>query len=202
MTKNILLLFFTFFFSLNVYSQKFELGFKGGANSATQKLSEIQGVESITGYHLGAFTYIKLPLIFGIQAEAQYSTQGSEFDFDSLFRKNLYYLNIPVLIRSDFGPFNFHFGLQFGLLTGANSSSKGITEDIKHQFKNRDFSLVAGIGLRLPARLGLSLRYVKGLKNVSDPKFSDPKFEEAKNTMFQLSLKYSLIQLGIKKSKE
>ena len=200
MTKNILLLFFTFFFSLNVYSQKFELGFKGGANSATQKLSEIQGVESITGYHLGAFTYIKLPLIFGIQAEAQYSTQGSEFDFNSFFRKdNLNYLNIPVLIRSDFGPLNFHFGLQFGLLTGANSSSKGITEDIKHQFKNRDFSLVAGIGLRLPARLGVSLRYVKGLKNVSDPSIIN---EETKNTMFQLSLKYSLIQLGIEKSKE
>ena len=199
MTKNILLLFFTFFFSLNVYSQKFELGFKGGANSATQKLSTIQGVESITGYHLGAFTYIKLPLIFGIQAEAQYSTQGGKFELSQVVNKNnLNYLNIPVLIRSDFGPLNFHFGLQFGLLTGANSSSQGITDDIKHQFKNRDFSLVAGIGLRLPARLGLSLRYVKGLANVSDYNLT----EETKNTMFQLSLKYSLIQLGIKKSKE
>jgi len=199
MTKNILLLFFTFFFSLNVYSQKFELGFKGGANSATQKLNTIQGVESITGYHLGAFTYIKLPLIFGIQAEVQYSTQGGKFELSQVVNKNnLSYLNIPVLIRSDFGPFNFHFGPQFGLLTGANSSSQGITDDIKHQFKNRDFSLVAGIGLRLPARLGLSLRYVKGLTNVSDHNL----IEETKNTMFQLSLKYSLIQLGIKKSKE
>lgn len=204
MTKNILLLFFTFFFSLNVYSQKFELGFKGGVNSATQKLSTIQGVESITGYHLGAFTYIKLPLIFGIQAEAQYSTQGGKFELSQVVNKNnLSYLNIPVLIRSDFGPFNFHFGPQFGLLTGANSSLEGITDDItddiKDQFKNRDFSIVAGIGLRLPARLGVSLRYVKGLKNVSDPSIIN---EETKNTMFQLSLKYSLIQLGIEKSKE
>ncbi len=200
MTKNILLLFFTFFFSLNVYSQKFELGFKGGANSATQKLNTIQGVESITGYHLGAFTYIKLPLIFGIQAEVQYSTQGGKFELSQVVNKNnLSYLNIPVLIRSDFGPFNLHFGPQFGLLTGANLSSlNGITDDIKHQFKNRDFSLVAGIGLRLPARLGLSLRYVKGLANVSDYNLT----EETKNTMFQLSLNYSLIQLGIKKSKE
>jgi len=200
MTKNILLLFFTFFFSLNVFSQKFELGFKGGVNFATQKLSTIQGVESITGYHLGAFTYIKLPLIFGIQAEAQYSTQGGKFELSQVVnKKNLSYLNIPVLIRSDFGPFNLHFGPQFGLLTGANLSSlNGITDDIKHQFKNRDFSLVAGIGLRLPARLGLSLRYVKGLANVSDYNLT----EETKNTMFQLSLKYSLIQLGIKKSKK
>ena len=76
MTKNILLLFFTFFFSLNVYSKKFELGVKGGVNSATQKLNTIQGVESITGYLLIAFTYIKFPLLFGIQLEVQYSTHG------------------------------------------------------------------------------------------------------------------------------
>ena len=200
MTKNILLLFFTFFFSLNVYSQKFELGFKGGVNSATQKLNTIQGVESITGYHLGAFTYIKLPLIFGIQVEVQYSTQGGKFELSQVVNKNnLSYLNIPVLIRSDFGPFNFHFGPQFGLLTEANLSLNGIKNDIKDQLSDRDFSIVAGIGLRLPARLGLSLRYVKGLKNVSDPSIIS---EETKNTMFQLSLKYSLIQLGIKKSKE
>ena len=200
MTKNILLLFFTFFFSLNVYSQKFELGFKGGVNSATQKLSTIQGVESITGYHLGAFTYIKLPLIFGIQAEAQYSTQGGKFELSQVVNKNnLSYLNIPVLIRSDFGPFNFHFGPQFGLLTGANLSLNGIKNNIKDQFSDRDFSIVVGIGLRLPARLGVSLRYVKGLKNVSDSSIIN---EETKNTMFQLSLKYSLIQLGIEKSKE
>jgi len=200
MTKNILLLFFTFFFSLNVYSQKFELGFKGGVNSATQKLNTIQGVESITGYHLGAFTYIKLPLIFGIQVEVQYSTQGGKFELSQVVNKNnLSYLNIPVLIRSDFGPFNFHFGPQFGLLTEANLSLNGIKNDIKDQLSDRDFSIVAGIGLRLPARLGVSLRYVKGLKNVSDPSIIS---EETKNTMFQLSLKYSLIQLGIKKSKE
>ena len=200
MTKNILLLFFTFLFSLNVYSQKFELGFKGGVNSATQKLNTIQGVESITGYHLGAFTYIKLPLIFGIQVEVQYSTQGGKFELSQVVNKNnLSYLNIPVLIRSDFGPFNFHFGPQFGLLTEANLSLNGIKNDIKDQLSDRDFSIVAGIGLRLPARLGVSLRYVKGLKNVSDPSIIS---EETKNTMFQLSLKYSLIQLGIKKSKE
>ena len=200
MTKNILLLFFTFFFSLNVYSQKFELGLKGGVNSATQKLNTIQGVESITGYHLGAFTYIKLPLIFGIQVEVQYSTQGGKFELSQVVNKNnLSYLNIPVLIRSDFGPFNFHFGPQFGLLTEANLSLNGIKNDIKDQLSDRDFSIVAGIGLRLPARLGVSLRYVKGLKNVSDSSIIN---EETKNTMFQLSLKYSLIQLGIEKSKE
>jgi len=46
--------------------------------------------------------------------------------------------------------------------------------------------------------LGISLRYVKGLRNISDPNVVN---NETKNTMFQLSLKYSLIQWGIKKKK-
>ena len=49
MTKNILLFFFIFFLSFNTYSQKFDLGIKVGPNFATQKLSLIEGVESITG---------------------------------------------------------------------------------------------------------------------------------------------------------
>jgi hypothetical protein len=200
MTKNILLFFFIFFLSFNTYSQKFDLGIKVGPNFATQKLNLIEGVESITGYHVGTYMYIKLPLIFGIQAEAQYSTQGGEFQLNTVINKNnLSYINIPVLIRSDFGPINFHFGPQFGLLTDASLSLNGIKTNIKNQFISRDFSFVAGLGIRLPARFGLSIRYVKGLKNVSDINVIN---SETKNTMFQLSLKYSLVQIGIKKPKK
>ena len=188
MIKKILLLnFFLFCVIFSSVAQKFEFGLKGGANVASQKLSDITGVESITGYHLGGFIYFKIPILFGIQAEANYSEQGrklnnTEFNFD--------YINIPILIRSDFGPLNFHFGPQFGILTNA---SNNLGTSIKSQYKNRDFSLVAGIGLRLPARLGLTLRYVKGLKNISDPNVIN---EETRNTMFQFSIKFSLIQLG------
>ena len=53
------------------------------------------------------------------------------------------------------------------------------------------------MAIRLPANLGISLRYVKGLRNISDTNILN---NETKNTMFQLSLKYSLIQWGIKKN--
>ena len=74
----------------------------------------------------------------------------------------------------------------------------GIKNSIKNQVLNRDFSFVAGVAIRLPANLGISLRYVKGLPNISDPNVVN---NETKNTMFQLSLKYSLIQWGIEKKK-
>ena len=113
-------------------------------------------------------------------------------------KNNLSYLNIPILFRNDFGPFNFHFGPQFGLLTDAKLSVNGIKNNFKNQLLDRDFSFVAGLGVRLPANLGLTLRYVKGLTNISDTNIIN---SETKNTMFQLSLKYSLIQWGIKKKK-
>ena len=144
------------FYSLSVllifssYSQKFELGLKAGPNFATQKLSTITNVESITGYHLGGFMYLKLPIIFGIQVEGKYSKLGSEFQINQLINKNnLGYINIPVLIRNDFGPLNLHFGPQFGIMTNALDELKN---SIKSQFLDRDFSLIVGLGLRLPRR--------------------------------------------------
>ncbi len=199
MVKKSISIFFLLFLILNSsFSQKLELGLKGGTNFATQKLSNITGVESVTGYHIGGFLYFKLPILFGIQVEGQYSTQGSEFQVGQVINKNnLRYINVPILIRNDFGPFNFHFGPQFGILTDAINLNS-FKSSIKDQFLDRDFSIVAGLAVRLPANLGISLRYVKGLKNISDPNISNV---DTKNTMFQLSLKYSLIQWGIKKKK-
>ena len=200
MIKKAITIFFLFFLLSNIsYSQKLELGLKGGTNFATQKLNGISGVESITGYHIGGFLYFKLPILFGIQVEGQYSTQGSEFQINQVINKNnLRYINIPILIRNDFGPFNFHFGPQFGILTDA-FSLKGVKNSIKDQFLGRDLSIVVGIAVILPANFGLSLRYVRGLRNISDNNLLN---NETKNTMFQLSLKYSLIQWGIKKNKK
>ena len=200
MIKKSISIFFLFFLITNIsFSQKIklELGIKAGPNFATQKLSAITGVESVTGYHVGGFLYFKLPILFGIQVEGQYSTQGSKFQVNQIINKNnLSYLNIPILIRNDFGPFNFHFGPQFGLLTDAKLSVNGIKNNFKDQLLDRDFSFVAGLGVRLPANLGLTLRYVKGLKNISDPNIIN---SETKNTMFQISIKYSIINLGKKK---
>ena len=198
MTKKfITVLFLIILGSSSAFSQKLNVGLKVGSNFATQKLSSIQGVESIAGYHIGGFVYFKLPFLFGIQVEGQYSTQGSEFKVNQIINKNnLSYLNIPILIRNDFGPFNFHFGPQFGLLTDAKLSVNGVKNNFKNQLLDRDFSFVAGLGVRLPENLGLTLRYVKGLSNISDTNILNA---ETKNTMFQISLKYSIIKWGKKK---
>ena len=136
MIKKILLTNFLLFCVIfSSVAQKFELGLKGGGNFATQKLNTIQGIESVTGFHLGGFVYFKLPILFGIQAEAYYSQQGSQFSVNQIIKtNNLDYINIPVLIRNDFGPFNFHFGPQFGILTDASVSFNNVKNNIKNQY--------------------------------------------------------------------
>ena len=192
---------FTFIFFLliiqNSFSQKFDLGIKSGSNFATQNIKSISGTKSITGLHVGVFTYIKLPLIFGIQPELQYSTQGTKINSSTI--RSINYLNVPILVRSSFGPMNIHFGPQFGILTGAINEVSGIPTDIKDKFLKRDFSLVLDVSVEPVDRFIFSVRYVKGLKNISD---DDPFANETKNTTFQFSFGYVLIRIKDKNSKK
>ena len=192
---------FTFIFFLliiqNSFSQKFDLGIKSGSNFATQNIKSISGTKSITGLHVGVFTYIKLPLIFGIQPELQYSTQGTKINSSTI--RSINYLNVPILVRSSFGPMNIHFGPQFGILTGAINEVSGIPTDIKDKFLKRDFSLILDVSVEPVDRFIFSVRYVKGLKNISD---DDPFANETKNTTFQFSFGYVLIRIKDKNSKK
>ena len=192
---------FTFIFFLlmihNSFSQKFDLGIKSGSNFASQNIKSISGTKSITGLHLGVFTYIKLPLVFGIQPEIQYSMQGTKINSTTI--RSIDYLNIPILIRSSFGPINIHFGPQFGMLTGATNEISGIPTDIKDKLLKRDFSLVLGLSVEPVDRFIFSARYVKGLKNISD---DDPFANDTKNTTFQFSFGYVLVRLQDKNSKK
>ena len=192
---------FTFIFFLliiqNSFSQKFDLGIKSGSNFATQNIKSISGTKSITGLHVGVFTYIKLPLIFGIQPELQYSTQGTKINSSTI--RSINYLNVPILVRSSFGPMNIHFGPQFGILTGAINEVSGIPTDIKDKFLKRDFSLVLDLSVEPVDRFIFSVRYVKGLKNISD---DDPFANDTKNTTFQFSFGYVLIRIKDKNSKK
>ena len=197
MKSKILTFIFFLLIIQNSFSQKFDLGIKSGSNFATQNIKSISGTKSITGLHVGVFTYIKLPLIFGIQPELQYSTQGTKINSTTM--RSIDYLNVPILVRSSFGPMNIHFGPQFGILTGAINEVSGIPTDIKDKFLKRDFSLVLDVSVEPVDRFIFSGRFVKGLKNISD---DDPFANETKNTTFQFSFGYVLIRLKDKNSKK
>ena len=188
--KSKILIFIFLLIIQNSFSQKFDLGIKSGSNFATQNIKSISGTKSITGLHLGVFTYIKLPLVFGIQTELQYSMQGTKINSTTI--RNIDYLNVPILVRSSFGPVKIHFGPQFGILTGAINEVSGIPTDIKDKLLERDFSLVLGVSVEPVDRFIFSARYVKGLTNISD---DNPFANDTKNTTFQFSFGYVLMRL-------
>ena len=170
-------------------AQGVALGIKGGLNMAKLSGDAITDASSRTGLHFGAYVRLKMGGV-SLQPEAYYSVQGGEFSVGALKESiDAKYINIPVLLKFNPVPvFNFHFGPQFGLLMNAKNIDK---VDIKSELKSSDLSAVVGAGLDLPFGLHFTVRYVKGLSEISDILAY-----KGKGSTFQVSVAYDLVKLG------
>lgn len=189
---------------LTVYSQaKVEIGLKGGLNLSNLSTDVDASYESRTGYHLGAYSLIKVANI-GIQPELLYSAQGTTYSFASInqdLQSDLKYLTVPVMLKF-YLPLglNLQAGPQFGFLMSAegdevtiNGQQVNVTsgQDIKDQLNGSDISAVLGAGWDLPFGLNIAARYLIGLNDISA---SDA--EESKNRVFQVSVGFRLFKIG------
>lgn len=180
------------------YSQaQVAIGLKGGPNFAKINTEESAGenYENRTGFHLGAFTLIKLTKI-GIQPEILFSQQGSTLKYSGSpdVEANFSYVNIPVILKLyTVAGINLQAGPQFGFLTSAKTKVDGIgEEDIKDELKGSDLSLALGAGWDLPFGLTIDARYNLGLSKIND----DDAAPDAKNQVIQFSVGYKLFKLG------
>ncbi|MEO9804206.1 MAG: porin family protein [Reichenbachiella sp.] len=174
----LLLVVGTLFFTTASYAQV-SLGLKGGLNFNSADVSG-GGIDSKTGYHIGAYAVIKAGAI-GIQPEAYFSVQNVGTSGDDI---DLSYIQVPILLRLGFAKvLYFNAGPQFGFNTKAESG--GV--DYKDQLKNTDISAAIGAGLDLPMGLGAQLRYVKALSNASEISG-----DSWKNAIVQVSVTYAL----------
>ncbi len=165
----IVLMAFSFF---NVKAQGFKFGVKGGAD--IHKLSGASFKDQFSfGYHAGAFADIGLTSKFGIQPEVYFSQVNVDtsnqfstvYQFNNPSEVKLSYLNIPVL-------FNYYAnsvvtvqaGPQYGILIDKN---KSLINNGKDAFRSGDFSMVAGLQLKI-SKINLYGRYVVGLNNIND----------------------------------
>ncbi len=165
----IAIIVFTFF---NVSAQGFKFGVKGGAD--VHKLSGASFKDQFSfGYHAGLFADIGLTSKFGIQPELYFSQVNLDtsnqfstvYQFNNVSDVKLSYLNIPVL-------FNYYAnsivtlqaGPQYGILIDKN---KNLLNNGKEAFKSGDFSMLAGLQLKI-SKIRLYGRYVVGLNNIND----------------------------------
>ncbi len=101
---------------------------------------------------------------------------------------NAAYLDIPLLF--EYKVIN-RVWLQAGPQFSAMLSAKTTTDvDVKNNFKNSDVSAVAGLEVRLPMKLTVGARFIKGLVDVNNIASSN---EKMTNTSMQFSVGYRFL---------
>ncbi len=170
------------------FSQSFKFGIKGGAN--INKLTGKSFSEQFSfGYHLGGFAEIGITKKWAIQPEVLFnqSTVDTSSKFSAIYQFNkinnikLKYLSIPLLLN--FRPnklITLQAGPQYAILMNQGST---LLQNGKAAFKNGDFSMLAGLQLKV-LNFKFYGRYAVGLNNIND---IDNK-EKWKNQTIQLGL--------------
>jgi len=173
-------------------AQDFKLGVKAGAD-----IHKIDGKafkdQFSYGYHLGGFATIGLTKKFAIQPEVLFSQVSADtsnefsdvYDFKSVSKVQLKYLQIPLLLNYNPNPFvSLQVGPQFGILLDQNSS---LVKNGKEAFSKGDFSMLGGIQLNI-SKIRLYGRYAVGLNNINDIDDQD----KWKNQNFQVGVGFAL----------
>lgn len=154
------------------YAQEFHIGAKAGAN-----LGKIAGVaykdNFKLGYQIGGFLEFDFTDKWGFQGEVLFNQSNTEIRnsykqvWDEKFNKNktLDYVSVPVLLKYNPNEFlSLHAGPQFSFLTNSEDST---WENGKKLFKDTDFSIVAGLEVKILNPLYVYGRYVWGYSDIN-----------------------------------
>jgi len=146
----------------------------GGGNNYTQP-----------GFFGGITASLPLNNKLHLQAELYYSAQGHKelvtwpdtwsplTGYTNVMSEekipfHLNYINLPLLLRyKPVGGLFIETGFQTGVLVSAKAKSSRGTFDQREYYNALDFSVPVGVGYQLPMGLGITLRYNKGISNVS-----------------------------------
>ena len=179
MKKSILVAIMLLSITTVLQAQSIRFGVKGGVNFANQNGDDVPAFtdkESITSYHAGLVSEIKLFDSFAIQPELLYSTQGATYkNAVEEFKNELGYLSIPVLAK-------IYLSESLSLELGPQASF--LLNDRKNvdfgDAKTFEFGVVGGLGLNITKNLFIQARYGLGLTEAS-------KEADIKNSTIQLS---------------
>jgi hypothetical protein len=159
-------------------SQSLKFGLKAGINLANYSGSDIN-TSTITSFHAGLVSELKVFKNFSLQPELLYSTQGAEIDeLGQQFTNELGYVSIPVLAKFYLEDnLSLELGPQFSfLLSERNNVQAGDSNTF-------DFAVAAGLSYKLGKHFFVQGRYGLGL--------TEPKRDaNVKNTVIQASLGY------------
>ncbi|RZK28227.1 MAG: PorT family protein [Hymenobacter sp.] len=171
------------------------------------------------GYQVGVTYQLPLTAWLALVPELQYSDERTtlseanytlpDLSFNAESRLRLHYLNVPVLVRATLGPVYIEVGPQASCLVGGRQTgtttaasvwgpngqpytdSHLIDQPITQGNQRFDVGPCVGVGAKLPAGLGLSVRAYRGLRTLNQERqFLDG--EHQRQTL-QASLTYQLL---------
>jgi len=172
--KKLYVLMAAVLFSINLSAQGFKIGPKLGANiSGNTGLQFEKGFNF--GYHAGLFSEIMLTDKFGIQPEALWSQVNlqSANNLSAIYSPSLgnlqdiklTYLSIPLMLNiRPVKLITIQAGPQYSILV---DKSKSFAANAQSAFKSGDFSMVAGLQLKVLS-FRVYGRYAIGLSSIND----------------------------------
>jgi hypothetical protein len=182
-----------------------QFGVKAGANLASFTGDAATGAKSLAGFNGGVYANIPIANSFSFSPEIVYSGQGAKWDATDVtaeYSVHANYLNIPLLAKyTHSSGFNVETGPQIGFLLSAKAKSQGVSADDKSAFKSTDFSWAFGIGYDLSSiPVGIEFRYNLGISNIANNNGGNGTSSgTARNSVFQLGLRYTLFGASSKK---
>jgi hypothetical protein len=142
---------------------------------------------SQAGYHVGGYYVLPLGKRYALVPEVQFSRERARVEtasgspvsdaYRSDYQLRLSYVNLPVLARLALGPVYLEAGPQLSFLVGGRGDGAtvvtprtnttgayalAISQAATDRYRRVDAGLCLGVGVRLPAGLGLNVRAYQG----------------------------------------
>jgi opacity protein-like surface antigen len=151
------------------------------------------------GLLMGIYSQFQLSEGLRLQPELLYSAEGNIIDgplganntMVTVLRNKINYINLPLMLQFTKGSgFYFEAGPQIGFRLSAKSKKEefpgqpSAVTDLKKNTKGTAFSLGAGAGYEMASGLGIGVRYMFGLNDISTTSSS------LKSNVLSLSLMY------------
>ncbi|RZL12568.1 MAG: PorT family protein [Hymenobacter sp.] len=159
-----------------------QLGLRLGGNLLHIASDDSLATSSRLGYQVGLFYQVQLTQRFSLVPEVQFSGERVQVSSaeaaaspQTAYQLRFSYLNVPVLARVELAPLYVEAGPQVSWLVGgrgegaytAGSNVVGrIDQALTERYRRFDAGLCVGVGVKLPANLGLNLRLYQGLVNM------------------------------------
>ncbi|MFD1315998.1 outer membrane beta-barrel protein [Namhaeicola litoreus] len=183
--KNLLTLIIFFLCFQITHAQFIEYGLKGGLNyNSNGSLQDLSGFEDDfkiksneeTGFHVGVFSEINLPLWLYIRPELLYThTESTYKEAGKKSRLEMNKFDVPVLLGFKFlGLGRFLIGPSFSYAFDTDLSDTDIFDNVK-KIDSDDFSVNGQVGLGLElGNLGADVRWELGLSGTEAIFRGDP----------------------------